>query len=644
MNKSGMIEVSKLSAEVQSLQSQLAFYKEKAENSVSRELYDSAVAEKESLEAQNQALVTRNETLIKENSDLKEELDAKAKEGEAKDEVIAGLKKELKEYEEVKATLQAENVDAKTLIEFWQRRNFGASSEVMVKMMDDAAGALPKNKRSLMAEALSFIERHRHAGWIDSVETDAKKETAPKKGNNDSKRSERKKGKNCKTRKCKEVRETVAPDYSNLPKGYKTIVRKGKDEVWEIEIIFMERAKTYSKIFQIARCNVPGEDPMSSRYPDRLFGRVPVDPSFARFYLEMKFGYNMSEGKILEMLWSMGCRVNQPTLNRWMQIVMFGIKDVLYPEMLKAIKQSRFTHNDETRILVRCEEIKNNKSDKDNAKSDADNAKDKESDNHKSKEYLTKYIHAVLSTEANLFLMIYENGSRAHDVQVPVFEDSNIMAFIADRCPLYTALVKALEGKPLIRGACWIHFRRYLLHAYLQDSRLKSVVQMLAMLFQAEKLIANTPNITEQQCVRDRQDMCRPLVKAIFERMEAVRAAGSDYGVLARRAADYLLDDKEGFTAFLSCGLMKLENNAIERCFKHFSGGRNNWLQAGSHQAAGNIAFMYSLVESCRMNDIDFGEYIETVLKRIQNGDTDYAAMLPNRITLIKEGENTAVA
>lgn len=406
----------------------------------------------------------------------------------------------------------------------------------------------------------------------------------------------------------------------------------------------MERAKTYSKIFQIARCNVPGEDPMSSRYPDRLFGRVPVDPSFARFYLEMKFGYNMSEGKILEMLWSMGCRVNQPTLNRWMQIVMFGIKDVLYPEMLKAIKQSRFTHNDETRILVRCEEIKNNKSDKDNGKSDADNTKDNGSGKNKSKVYLTKYIHAVLSTEANLFLMIYENGSRSHDVQVPVFEDSNIMAFIADRCPLYTALVKALEGKPLIRGACWIHFRRYLLHAYLQDSRLKSVVQMLAMLFQAEKLIANTPNITEQQCVRDRQDMCRPLVEAIFERMEAVRAAGSDYGVLARRAADYLLDDKEGFTAFLSCGLLKLENNAIERCFKHFSGGRNNWLQAGSHQAAGNIALMYSLVESCRMNDLDFGEYIETVLKRIQNGDTDYAAMLPNRITLTKEGENTAVA
>lgn len=176
-----MIEVLRLSAEVQSLQSQLAFYKEKAENSVSRELYVSAVAEKKSLEAQNEALVTRNEALTKEILDLKEELDTNAKEREAKEEVIAALKKELKEYQEIKATLQAENVDAKTLIEFWQRRNFGASSEAMVKMMDEAAGALPKNKRGLMAEALSFIERHRHAGWIDSVENDTRKETLTKK-------------------------------------------------------------------------------------------------------------------------------------------------------------------------------------------------------------------------------------------------------------------------------------------------------------------------------------------------------------------------------------------------------------------------------------------------------------------------------
>ena len=67
---------------------------------------------------------------------------------------------------------------------------------------------------------------------------------------------------------------------------------------------------------------------------------------------------------------------------------------------------------------------------------------------------------------------------------------------------------------------------------------------------------------------------------------------------------------------------------------RHLATGRRNWTHSGSHAAAKNIAFMYSLYESCTMNEISFNVYIEEVLNRIQDGDTDYRSMLPNRITL----------
>ncbi len=57
--------------------------------------------------------------------------------------------------------------------------------------------------------------------------------------------------------------------------------------------------------------------------------------------------------------------------------------------------------------------------------------------------------------------------------------------------------------------------------------------------------------------------------------------------------------------------------------------GRRCWLNSGSHDAAANIAFMYSLYESCKMNDIDFGEYVEDILTRMMNGDNDYRSMIP---------------
>ena len=63
------------------------------------------------------------------------------------------------------------------------------------------------------------------------------------------------------------------------------------------------------------------------------------------------------------------------------------------------------------------------------------------------------------------------------------------------------------------------------------------------------------------------------------------------------------------------------------------------WLNSGSHDAAQNIAFMYSLFESCKMNDIDFGEYVEDILTRMMNGDDDYRSMIPCYYTPVKKQE-----
>ena len=38
---------------------------------------------------------------------------------------------------------------------------------------------------------------------------------------------------------------------------------------------------------------------------------------------------------------------------------------------------------------------------------------------------------------------------------------------------------------------------------------------------------------------------------------------------------------------------------------------------------------MYSLYESCKMNELDFGRYIEDILTRMKDGDKDSLSMLP---------------
>ena len=57
--------------------------------------------------------------------------------------------------------------------------------------------------------------------------------------------------------------------------------------------------------------------------------------------------------------------------------------------------------------------------------------------------------------------------------------------------------------------------------------------------------------------------------------------------------------------------------------------GRRNWLQTGRHFSAQNLAFMFGLLESCKLNKVNFGEYIVDILTRILCGEEVDASFLP---------------
>jgi len=51
---------------------------------------------------------------------------------------------------------------------------------------------------------------------------------------------------------------------------------------------------------------------------------------------------------------------------------------------------------------------------------------------------------------------------------------------------------------------------------------------------------------------------------------------------------------------------------------------------------------VYSLYESSKMNNIDFGEYVEDILTRMMNGDDYYVLMIPCNYTSGKKQEKKA--
>ena len=70
--------------------------------------------------------------------------------------------------------------------------------------------------------------------------------------------------------------------------------------------------------------------------------------------------------------------------------------------------------------------------------------------------------------------------------------------------------------------------------------------------------------------------------------------------------------------------------------FRHLAMGRRNWMHTGSHLGAENIAFMFSLFESCKLNNINFGDYIEDILIRLMEGEQDFMSLIHVIITRTK--------
>src|ERR1700694_1413967 len=61
----------------------------------------------------------------------------------------------------------------------------------------------------------------------------------------------------------------------------------------------------------------------------------------------------------------------------------------------------------------------------------------------------------------------------------------------------------------------------------------------------------------------------------------------------------------DSHTRFLDAGPVCLSNNAAERALRGVAIGRRNWTFAGSDAGGHRAAAVYTLIETCKMNDVD---------------------------------------
>jgi len=83
------------------------------------------------------------------------------------------------------------------------------------------------------------------------------------------------------------------------------------------------------------------------------------------------------------------------------------------------------------------------------------------------------------------------------------------------------------------------------------------------------------------------------------------------------KAIDYSLKRWDAFTRFLDDGRFCMSNNAAERAVRGIAVGRRNWTFCGSDSGGRRAAAIYTLIETCKLNDIDAWAWLCDVLARI---------------------------
>lgn len=189
----------------------------------------------------------------------------------------------------------------------------------------------------------------------------------------------------------------------------------------------------------------------------------------------------------------------------------------------------------------------------------------------------------------------------------------------ADAYPGYQALY---DSERVQEVACWAHARRYFEALLEQPSPIaEAVVARIAELYRIEsEIVAGLNSHAERAAAR--QTHALPLLENLkiyidetLPTVPAKSAIAEAMGYVAKRWA--------ALTRYCEHGALSIDNNPVERSIRSLAIGRKNWLFAGSHAGGRRAANLYSLINTCKLNDIDPHAYLTDVIGRIPNHDPE---------------------
>ena len=391
-------------------------------------------------------------------------------------------------------------------------------------------------------------------------------------------------------------------EYYTLPEGGRFMKRNGMPDVWEYRVIEHVRAHNVEHVYKVARVKLAdGTFANTMEHPLKDLGGI-FSPELLARLLCLKYDFSMPENRQIRLLAREGIHISNTTLNSYIHNGIAKLEAFIGDVFKKFVQQAKYLMVDETTELVGVE-------------------------TKEGKAYRRKYLWAFFAKHMKMVYYHYNNGSRSSDAAKSFLE--HFMGTLSTDGYTVYRMYDGDDSKVLHIG-CWTHCRRLWVDALPSDRTAMEIIESIGDMFMNEDLF-RTMKLSGEQIKGKRRKLTGPILERIHHKvvmmMQDAKIMANE---LMRKAVNYTLNQWRSLRNILKDGAAEISNNLCEQRMKPVKLLLKNCMNIGSEDAAKNSAFIFSLIESCKLNGIDPQDYLKHLFECILYGkDCDKKALLP---------------
>lgn len=378
-----------------------------------------------------------------------------------------------------------------------------------------------------------------------------------------------------------ELREKFPEGYTTLPdEVYKKL------EVKPATFIVKEHHITVYK----------GKDGsiVKGTHPKEMLSNSIASPSLVAFIMNAKYTNAVPLYRQEQELERNDIRISRQNMAHWVITAAERYLSLLWDRLKKEITSCSVVHADETPVSV---------------------VKDGREGMHKS--YMWVYRNGGLQDDHPVVLYDFQLTRKK---EAPgKFLDAFTGTLVTDGYQVYHSLEKDAETQFKVAG-CWAHARRKFADPVKAMGMVKAkntvayeALGLIQYIYQRDNELKD---LKSGERKRKRKSLIRPLVNDFFRWIREVQPQVSRTSETGK-ALIYCLNQEKYLRVFLENPEIPMDNNAAERAIRPFCVGKKNWKLIDTIHGAEASAIIYSIVETCKLNNLNIFYYISHLLTEI---------------------------